>query len=89
MPADTPRGRSPYGEKYAADAPVGSSSHSNCTSIGHQCQAAGDSDRRRPVTAERGAGRNLAANHEDVGQRLVEIAHRPPYFAMQSIHVAK
>src|ERR1041385_2499786 len=37
--------------------------------------AAGCGDRRRAITTERGAGRKLAADGDDVGQRLVEIAH--------------
>src|ERR1044072_1280824 len=40
-----------------------------------QRDAACGGDRRRAITAERRAGRKLAADGDDVCQRLVEIAH--------------
>src|SRR5581483_5897905 len=42
---------------------------------GDQRDAAGGGDGRRAIAAERGAGRKLAADGDDVGQRPVEIAH--------------
>jgi hypothetical protein len=47
---------------------------------GHQRQTTGGGDRRRAVAAKRRAGGYLAANRKDIGQRLVEIPHCPPYF---------
>ena len=59
---------------------------------GDQRDAGGRGDRRGAIAAKRGAGGDLAANGDDVGQRLVEIAHLFglhadgfPNFAMQSI----
>src|ERR1700730_16136702 len=40
-----------------------------------QRHAAGSSDGFRTIAAKRRAGGNLVANGEDIGQRLVEIAH--------------
>src|SRR5216684_7897546 len=45
---------------------------------GDQSHAACGGDGRRAITAKRRAGGNLAANCENVGQRLVEIAHSYP-----------
>ncbi len=42
---------------------------------GHERDRAGRGHGRRAVAAERGAGRDLAADRHDVGQCLVEIAH--------------
>src|ERR1700738_3768353 len=42
---------------------------------GDQSQTAGGGDRSRTITAKCSASGNLAANCEDVGQSLVEIAH--------------
>src|ERR1700742_2736468 len=44
--------------------------------------AAGRGDCRRAIAAERGAGRKLAADRNDISQRLVEIAH---LFGLQAL----
>jgi hypothetical protein len=43
-----------------------------------QRQTAGGGDGCRAIAAKRGAGGNLVADSEDVGQRLVQIAHLSP-----------